>query len=89
MAQWRKPEWRNGRRTRRSSKPVTSETSGATEEERARDDGRPWGFIDNGVFIALPKLPLLRANLGPPPFEVSLPDTRVRAVVHDPNEGLK
>jgi hypothetical protein len=66
-----------------------TETSGATNEERTRDDGRRWGFIDNGVFIALPKLPLLRANLGPPPFQVSLPDTRVRAVVHDPNEGLK
>jgi hypothetical protein len=65
-----------------------SETTGSlTHEERARDDGRLWGFMEGSVFIALPKLPLLRNQLGPPPFEVTLPDGRVRQVVHRPADS--
>lgn len=49
------------------------------------DDGRPWGFLDeDGAWILLPKQPLLLAGLGPPPFFVTLPDGRVRHVVHRP-----
>jgi hypothetical protein len=57
-----------------------------SREERDRDDGRIWGFFDGEVFVVLPKLPLLRSGLGPPPFLVRLPDGRVRYVVHHPGE---
>lgn len=50
------------------------------------DDGRPWGFLDfNGHWVRLPKPPGFAA-LGPPPFDVTLPDGRVRRIVHDPKE---
>lgn len=53
------------------------------------DDGRPWGFLEDGAWILLPKQPLLLAGLGPPPFSVTLPDGRVRHVVHRPaNQNL-
>lgn len=54
-------------------------------DDRLRDDGKPWGWIDHGQFVALPKLPLLRNGLGPPPFDVTLPSGVVRHVVHDPS----
>lgn len=41
-----------------------------------------WGFIENGEFIALPRLPFSRAGMeGPPPFDVTLPDGTVRHIV--------
>jgi hypothetical protein len=50
-----------------------------------RDDGRVWGFmLESGIFIRLPKTPLLLAGLGPPPFDVTLPSGEVRHVVHQP-----
>lgn len=52
-----------------------------TNEERERDDGHSWGFLEGDQFIPLPKLPLLRAGLGPPPFNVELPSGHVRHVV--------
>lgn len=55
-----------------------------TNDDRVRDDGRVWGHIEDGVFRHLPKRPLLDAGLGPAPFEVTLPDGRVRQVVHEP-----
>lgn len=48
------------------------------------DDGMPWGHIEGGKWYLLPKTPLLHAEMGPPPFEVRLPDGRVRLVVHQP-----
>lgn len=48
------------------------------------DDGREWGFVEEGAWIRLPKIPMLLAELGPPPFSVRLPDGRVRHVLHDP-----
>lgn len=54
-------------------------------ESRARDDGRPWGFMEaDGGFVSLPKRPMLDAGLGPPPFTVNLPDGRVRQIIHQP-----
>jgi hypothetical protein len=53
-------------------------------DDTERDDGKPWGHIVDGQWWPLPKLPLLRAGLGPPPFKVTLPDQRVREVVHPP-----
>lgn len=49
-----------------------------------RDDGRVWGHIEDGVFWALPKSPLINAQMGPPPFDVTLPSGKIRHVVHQP-----
>jgi hypothetical protein len=50
------------------------------------DDGRAWGWIIDGVWCAIPKGPLVRAALGPPPFDVTLPGSgEVRHIVHNPN----
>lgn len=51
------------------------------------DDGRAWGWInDRGVWCALPKGPLVRSALGPPPFVVTLAGSgEVRHIVHNPN----
>lgn len=48
------------------------------------DDGRLWGWLDQGVWHKLQKTPMLLAGLGPPPFHVCLPSGEVRYVVHDP-----
>jgi hypothetical protein len=53
-------------------------------EDSLRDDGRPWGYMADGEFRPLPKAPLLRAGLGPPPFDVELWDKSIRRVVHRP-----
>lgn len=53
-------------------------------DDRMRDDGLIWGWMDGDLFVPLPKLPLLRNGLGPPPFDVTLPVGTVRHVVHDP-----
>lgn len=58
----------------------------AEDVESGRDDGRAWGHIINGRWRALPKVPLLGALLGPPPFDVALPDGQIRRVVHNPAE---
>ncbi|HYM25287.1 MAG TPA: hypothetical protein VEU08_18850 [Vicinamibacterales bacterium] len=49
------------------------------------DDGLPWGYVhgDTGAWIELPKGPGL-IHLGPPPFDVTLPDGRTRRIVHNP-----
>lgn len=38
------------------------------------------------TWFSLPKLPLLRAGLGPPPFDVTLPSGEVRHIIHNPAE---
>jgi hypothetical protein len=40
--------------------------------------------MDGDVFRPLPKRPMILANLGPPPFSVTMPDQRVRHIIHDP-----
>jgi hypothetical protein len=50
------------------------------------DDGLIWGHIENGIFWAIPKGPMVSAGLGPPPFQVQLPDGRVRNIVHQPED---
>jgi hypothetical protein len=51
------------------------------------DDGKVWGFMENGVFVVLPKAPMLLAGLGPPPFSIALhPSGRLRHVIHAPEE---
>jgi len=48
------------------------------------DDGLPWGFMEGGSWRELPKVPMLLAEMGPPPFVVTLPDGRERHVIHRP-----
>jgi hypothetical protein len=36
------------------------------------DDGRPWGWMDEGVFRLLPKAPMLAGGYGPPPFTLEV-----------------
>lgn len=50
------------------------------------DDGRPWGFMNGATWVSLPKEPMLLAELGPPPFAVTLPSGAERLVVHNPVE---
>ena len=56
----------------------------ADREDLKNDDGREWGFISHETFVVLPKMPMLLAGLGPPPFDVKLPDGQMRHVVHRP-----
>jgi hypothetical protein len=57
-------------------------------EHHIQDDHQDWGYIDpDGEWMILPKLPMLRAGLGPPPFEVTLPSGEKRGVCHRP-EGF-
>jgi len=44
----------------------------------------PWGFMEDGVFVALPLRPMLEARLGPPPFDVTLPSGEVRHIIEQP-----
>ena len=45
---------------------------------------RRWGFMEDGAFVALPKMPMTMAQLGPPPFAVTLPSGEVRNIIEDP-----
>ena len=50
-----------------------------------RDTPNPWGHIcDEGIFRDVPKLPMLRAGFGPPPFSVTLPVGTVRQIIEQP-----
>lgn len=44
-----------------------------------------WGFIEeqdgNGVFVEIPKLPLIRAGYRQPPFDVTLANGVVRRII--------
>lgn len=55
-----------------------------SERKFETDDGLPWGWICGGVWRAIPKTPLLLGNFGPPPFDVELPDGRIRSILHEP-----
>jgi hypothetical protein len=58
-----------------------------TKPELGVDDGKPWGFIaGNGVWVQVPKRPLLEAGFGPAPFDVRLPYA-TRRIVHRPGES--
>jgi hypothetical protein len=62
------------------------EDDGATKSPH--DDGRKWGFmVEPTIWIEIPKVPMLLANLGPPPFDVELPSGEVRHIIHDPAEA--
>ena len=56
------------------------------------DDGRRWGYMAPGElgseWVELPKRPMLLANLGPPPFNITLPHTgELRRIIHNPDEA--
>ena len=59
---------------------------GSDEVEKSPfDDGLPWGYISqDGVWRPLPKTPMILAEMGPPPFWVTLPSGEVRYVIHEP-----
>jgi hypothetical protein len=50
-------------------------------EQSIQDDGVVWGFVEHGVFHALPKGPMVRAGMKNPPFTVKLPDGRERRII--------
>lgn len=56
-----------------------------SDDARKHDDGLPWGWICEGQWRSLPKVPMLLAHLGPPPFTVKLTNGEVRHVIHNPN----
>lgn len=51
---------------------------------RSTDDGLPWGYLRDGIWIWLPKQPMVEAGFGPPPFNITLPSGEVRHVIHQP-----
>jgi hypothetical protein len=51
------------------------------------DDGKPWGWMDHGVWQPLPKIPMMQAGFGPAPFWVELPSGERRYICHDPATG--
>jgi hypothetical protein len=58
----------------------TPETA-AKWADRRQHDQTVWGFMEADVFVALPKGPMLAEGLGPPPFDVTLPNGSVRHVI--------
>lgn len=53
----------------------------------SNDTSRRWGFMEGGAFVPLPKQPMLNHDLGPPPFDVTLPTGVVRHVIEEPTDG--
>jgi hypothetical protein len=49
------------------------------------DDGRAWGWIENGTWREIPKVTLMLGGFGPPPFDVTLLSGELRHIVHNPN----
>jgi len=65
------------------------ELSAGTEAMNPHDNGQLWGYIDReGVYRPLPKIPMLLANMGPPPFDVTLPSGEVRHIIDQPMGNL-
>lgn len=58
-------------------------------EETPHDDGKVWGWMDGDTFRPLPKGPMLMANLGPPPFDVTLPQGEIRHIIHAPDTAKR
>lgn len=51
------------------------------EHRDLKDDGTKWGFMVGTRFFELPKAPMLRAGMGPPPFNCMMPDGSVRRII--------
>jgi hypothetical protein len=50
------------------------------------DTAKAWGYHDaTGSFVELPKVPMLEAGMGPPPFTVRLPSGESRLVIEAPD----
>ena len=61
-----------------------------SEETYTNDPTVEWGYWLNGeggVFITLPKLPMQRAGLTQPPFNVVRPDGKLLHVIERPAGG--
>jgi hypothetical protein len=64
---------------------VASEDVEFKAKQTVFDDGLPWGYISHdGVWRPLPKTPMILAEMGPPPFHVTLPSGETRYVIHEP-----
>ena len=50
--------------------------------ETGPESETPWGFMEDGVFVVLPKGPM--KHLGPPPFDVVLWNDTMRHVIEQP-----
>jgi hypothetical protein len=62
-----------------------SENAREAAEKAAALAKEEWGFIaGDGVFVPLPKLPLLLAGFHDPPFAVILPGGDVRHIIVRP-----
>ena len=69
----------------KNKKPPSAEP--LPDNKSPYDDGRRWGFmVEPDIWLELPKVPMLLANLGPPPFDVTLPSGELRHIIHNPNE---
>lgn len=55
-------------------------------EKNECDDGLPWGRMIGDFWLELPKIPMLNAGFGPPPFDLMMPDGKVRRIMHEPRK---
>ena len=63
---------------------ATSSSEKKKADYEVFDDGLPWGHYIEGIWRPIPKIPLLLAHMGPPPFSVTMPDLSLRHIVHAP-----
>lgn len=63
---------------------MSDPVAGVDGDDLKHDDGLPWGWMCEGVWRVVPKGPLLRARMGPPPFTVRLESGEVREIIHRP-----
>lgn len=65
------------------------QAEGDKQEHDLMNDGKIWGFMENGQFIPLRKAVMIRGGYGPPPFTLRLPDGRDREIVSIPDGSEK
>ena len=58
-----------------------------SEDTYTNDPTVVWGFWEGDAFVVLPKLPMQRAGLTKPPFNVVRPDGKLLHVIERPAGG--
>ena len=58
-----------------------------SEDTYTNDPAVVWGFWERDAFVVLPKLPMQRAGLTKPPFNVVRPDGKLLHVIERPAGG--
>lgn len=48
---------------------------------------KDWGMMEENVFLKLPKLPMERAGYKNPPFDVLMPDGKIRHIIERPEDS--